>query len=96
MRRVLIVHTWGIGDWLFVTPVITVLKETWPDAHIEVILGTLALGIYSFLMPFFIAFSESNFSGTISRILLVFIPMLFTVMLISRGRVCGLECHKFR
>jgi len=39
MRRILIVHTWGIGDWLFFTPVITVLKETWPDVHIEVILG---------------------------------------------------------
>jgi len=63
MRRVLIVHTWGIGDWLSVTPVITLLKGTWPDVHIEVILGTLALGICSFLMPavFYCIFAEQFF-----------------------------------
>jgi len=40
LHKILIVHTWGIGDWLFFTPVITALKETWPDVNIDVILGT--------------------------------------------------------
>lgn len=40
MRRVLIVHTWGIGDWLFFTPVIRALTENHPGIEIDVILGT--------------------------------------------------------
>lgn len=42
LHKILIIHTWGIGDWLFFTPVIKVLKGTWSDVYIEVILGTPA------------------------------------------------------
>jgi ADP-heptose:LPS heptosyltransferase len=40
MKRILIVHTWGIGDWLFFTPALGRLKEACPDAVMDVILGT--------------------------------------------------------
>ena len=40
MMRILIVHTWGIGDWMFFTPVIRALTESYPDIEIDVILGT--------------------------------------------------------
>jgi ADP-heptose:LPS heptosyltransferase len=40
MKRILIVHTWGIGDWLFFTPALRGLKEACQDAVIDVILGT--------------------------------------------------------
>lgn len=40
MERILVVHTGGIGDWVLFTPVVRVLKETWPGGDIDVILGT--------------------------------------------------------
>lgn len=40
MKRILIVHTWGIGDWLFFTPVIKALMVKYPSLKIDVILGT--------------------------------------------------------
>lgn len=40
MRRILIVHTWGIGDWLFFIPVIKALMVKYRDIEIDVILGT--------------------------------------------------------
>jgi len=40
LHKILIVHTWGIGDWLFFTPVIKALKDKWPDVNIDVVLGT--------------------------------------------------------
>lgn len=36
----MIVHTWGIGDWLFFTPVIKALMVKYPSLKIDVILGT--------------------------------------------------------
>ncbi|ODS34584.1 MAG: putative heptosyltransferase [Candidatus Scalindua rubra] len=40
MNRVLIVHTWGIGDWLYFTPVLKGLVAKYPHAQIDVLLGT--------------------------------------------------------
>jgi len=39
MQKILIVHSWGIGDWLFFTPVLRSLTTAYPEAQIEVILG---------------------------------------------------------
>jgi heptosyltransferase-2 len=40
VSKILIVHTWGIGDWLFFTPVLRALKDDYPGASIAVLLGT--------------------------------------------------------
>lgn len=40
MHNILIIHTYGIGDWIFFSPVLKTLTETYPDVHIDVILGT--------------------------------------------------------
>lgn len=39
MEKILIIHTWGLGDWLFFTPVIRAIKQAYPFVSIEVILG---------------------------------------------------------
>lgn len=38
--KVLVVHTWGIGDWLFFTPVLRLLREAHPELEVDLILGT--------------------------------------------------------
>jgi ADP-heptose:LPS heptosyltransferase len=38
--KILIIHTYGIGDWLFFTPVLKAFQKTYPNASIDVILGT--------------------------------------------------------
>jgi ADP-heptose:LPS heptosyltransferase len=40
VQKILIVHNWGIGDWLFFTPVLRSLTAACPEAQIEVILGS--------------------------------------------------------
>lgn len=40
MKKVLVVHTWGIGDWLYFTPVIQALRQRFKALKIDVILGT--------------------------------------------------------
>lgn len=40
IRRLLVVHTWGIGDWLFFSPVLQALKERFPTSTVDLILGT--------------------------------------------------------
>ncbi|MHB9074061.1 MAG: glycosyltransferase family 9 protein [Desulfobaccales bacterium] len=39
MEKILIVHTQGIGDWLMFTPALRCLREAFPRAQLEVILG---------------------------------------------------------
>lgn len=39
-KRFLIVHTWGIGDWLHFSPVVRGLQQHYPEAVIDVLLGT--------------------------------------------------------
>jgi lipopolysaccharide heptosyltransferase II len=39
MKKFLIMHTWGIGDWLFFTPVLKALKDEYPGAQFDVIIG---------------------------------------------------------
>jgi len=38
--KILIIHTYGIGDWLFFTPVLKAFQKTYPNASMDVILGT--------------------------------------------------------
>ncbi len=42
MKRFLVIHTWGIGDWLFFTPVLRALRSAYATCAIEAILGTPA------------------------------------------------------
>jgi len=39
MKRILILHMHGIGDWLFFTPVIAGIRKTYPGAIVEVATG---------------------------------------------------------
>jgi heptosyltransferase-2 len=39
MKKFLVIHTWGIGDWLFFTPVLKALKDEYPGAQFDVIIG---------------------------------------------------------
>ena len=38
--KILLIHTFGIGDWLFFTPVLKTFQKAHPNATVEVILGT--------------------------------------------------------
>lgn len=40
MNKVLIVHTWGIGDWISFTPVLKQLVTQYPQDQVDVLLGT--------------------------------------------------------
>lgn len=40
MKSILIIHTWGVGDWMFFTPVLKALKQSYPEIRIDVIVGT--------------------------------------------------------
>lgn len=50
-KRILIIHTWGIGDWLMFTPNLRDMAQAWPGVHIEVMYGNAQvkplLGLYS-------------------------------------------------
>jgi heptosyltransferase-2 len=39
MKKFLVIHTWGIGDWLFFTPVLKALKNEYPGAQFDVVIG---------------------------------------------------------
>ncbi len=39
MKKFLVIHTWGIGDWLFFTPVLKALMDEYPGAEIDVLIG---------------------------------------------------------
>ncbi len=39
-ERILIIHTWGIGDWLFFKPTFDHIRESYPHHSIDVIIGT--------------------------------------------------------
>ena len=40
--KILLIHTFGIGDWLFFTPVLKTFQKAHPKSTIDVILGTNA------------------------------------------------------
>jgi ADP-heptose:LPS heptosyltransferase len=51
----LVVHTWGIGDWLFFTPVLAALQSANPGLQVDVLLGTPSTGNIARLYPVRIA-----------------------------------------
>jgi ADP-heptose:LPS heptosyltransferase len=42
MKRFLVIHAWGIGDWIFFSPVLHSILAAHPNSTIDVILGTPA------------------------------------------------------
>ena len=44
IKKILIVHTWGIGDLIMLTPSIKILRENFPKAQIDIFVGQSVVG----------------------------------------------------
>ena len=73
MKKFLVIHTWGIGDWLFFTPVLKALKDEYPGAEIDVLIGkpltAKAVELYPEVKIRAVTDSLNGFSGMVKAVL---------------------------
>lgn len=48
IKKILVVNPYGIGDSLFITPIIRTLKKVYPDAHLSVLIGSRTKEVFRF------------------------------------------------